>query len=123
MRQIIVDVLEFVNTNAVGPSLRPATSMMDHRDLRVICINLLAWWGRGTLMNSSHPYMPLSSRYPWCQRLAGMVQATPELQELVDLDEHSCRFAPTIARDEWQQINNYVQEHFRPPLRTKTPRV
>ena len=123
MRQIIVDILEFVNTNAVGVSLRPAASMMDHRDLRVICINLLAWWGRGTLMRSSHPYMPLSSRYPWCQRLAGMVQATPELQELLDLDEHSCRFAPTIAREEWEQINNYVREHFRPPLMTKTHTV
>ena len=118
MRQIIDDVLKFVQVGKVGSTLRPALSLMGQLELRVICINLLEWWGRGTLMRSSHPYMPISPSYPWCQRFSAMVQVSPELQEFVELDEYACRFAPGVARDEWQRINDYVREHYHPPLFT-----
>src|SRR5262245_17033060 len=106
MRQIIKDVTQFVQNESIGPTLEPAVSLMDRRELRVIGVKLLEWWGRSTLMRSSHPYMRVSPAYPWCQRFSAMVQKVPELQELVQLEEYACRFAPTVGREEWQEIND-----------------
>jgi hypothetical protein len=118
MRQIIVDVLQFVEAGDVAPSLQIALSLMGERDLRAICIHLLSWWGRGTLMHSAHPYLLLSSKYPWCQRLSAIVSAIPELRELVEIDEDACRFAGAVTSHECQLINTYVRQHYRPTLRT-----
>jgi len=88
---------------------------MDTRDLRELCVKLLAWWGRAKLMQSDHPEMAFSTDYPWCQRLVRMIQVTPELQELVEVSDRNCRFAPPVSREEWQRINDFVKENYQPP--------
>ena len=115
MRQIVRDTIEFIKSSSIGPSLRGAESIMDTRDLRELCLKLLAWWGRAKLLQSDHPELAFSMEYPWCQRLARMIQVTPELQDLVELTDRACRFAAPVSREEWQRINDFVKENYQPP--------
>jgi len=133
MRQIVRDIIAFTTSEMMGPSLQGAQSIMDTRDLRELCLKLLSWWGRPTLMASDHPEMAVSMDYLWCQRLARMIQVTPELQDLVELTDRSCCFAEPVSIGERQRINDFVKENYVPPsaiellsassgLATATPR-
>jgi len=113
---IIDEVLRFVQVGSDGPTLQPALSVMSQQDPRIICIKLLSRWGRGTLMRSTHPHLPLSKSNPWRQRLVMLVSKTPELDKLLELNEDACRFASSISREERQRINDHVRAHYHPPL-------
>ncbi|HUR45130.1 MAG TPA: hypothetical protein VMZ27_04560 [Candidatus Saccharimonadales bacterium] len=115
MRQIVRDIIAFTKSETMGLSLLGAQSIMEARDLRELCVKLLGWWGRPTLMASDHPEMAISMDYLWCQRLARMIQVTPELQDLVELTERSCRFAAPVSIGERQRINDFVKENYTPP--------
>ncbi len=120
MRQIVDDVLGLVRTGKVGPILRAVTPLITDLELRLICMNLIAWWGRSELMNSAHPVMSLPPEYPWCQRFRTLVEAVPELAELVEVDDQVCRFSASVTAEERQQINRYILDHYRPPLMART---
>jgi hypothetical protein len=120
MRQIVEDVLGLVRTGKVGPILRAVTPLMTELELRLICINLLAWWGNSTLMQSAHPVMSLPPEYPWCQKFRTLVEAVPELAELLEVDDQASHFSASVTADEREQITRYIHDHYRPPLMPRT---
>ena len=116
MRQVVVDVIDYLKTGTSGPTLRVASERFGAPDLRFFCIQLAGWWGRGTLMVSRHPYIPMGERHPWHARFREFVAAVPELSELVQFDDRGCHFAPGVPREEWQAINEYVRANYKPTL-------
>lgn len=114
MRKIVQEVVDFYNDSVAGPSLRPAEQAIGKLKLRIFCIELVDWWGRGTLLVSRHPYMRGNP-----DGFLAFVQVTPELAELVQFKDQTWWFADSICRDEWQSINDYVRANYKPPLLAK----
>ena len=114
MRNIVEEVVEYLQTGVPGPTLAEAEHEYGKLDLRLFCINLASWWGRGTLMKSRHPYMQIQAGVPWHERFRIFVASVSELRELVQFKDDGCHFSEAIPREEWQAINDFVRANYKP---------
>ncbi|MCE9555817.1 MAG: hypothetical protein K8T91_20915 [Planctomycetes bacterium] len=119
MRQIIEDICRYLSS----PKPVPETLIAAHRELedlelRFICLELASWWGRTTLLQSRHPYLTVPPVATWSKNLQTAVSVTPELCAIVRSEGDRYWFAEQLTREEIQEINAYVQEHYRPRLMT-----
>jgi hypothetical protein len=123
MRQIIKDIIEYVETGQRTESLQSACAEWSDLDVRLFCIKLSSWWARSTLMQSRHPYLSLSPACPWHPQFRAFVESIPELHELVRFHDGACHFSDTVAIEERSVINDYAKENYRPPLFTRSSAV
>ena len=112
---IVSELTEYASSGHVGSELSKA-SFGSHPSDRVVCIKLLSWWRRGTLLRSSWPYIELQRAHPWCERLITLVAAHPSFGKVIVVDGDTCKFAPHLSRDDWKVINEFVREHYRPVI-------
>src|SRR5262249_25049141 len=108
---------EYLRSGTPGLTLTPVRQQFDQLEIRLFCIHLAEWWGRGTLLASRHPYMPMSQSYPWHTRFRVFAAAVPELDEMVRFDDQGCHFASDIPREEQQAITEYVRANYKPTPR------
>jgi hypothetical protein len=116
MRDVVREVVAYVEKGVVGGTLQSASREFVALELRLFCIKLCSWWRRSTLIESGNSYLSLHEEFPWQIRFREFVAAVPELSELVCCDHESCRFAPAIAREEREAINEFTQANYCPPL-------
>lgn len=114
MRQVIRDIVAYVEGGGVGATLLPGQGFLDPKQLRFVCLSLCGWWGRGTLLRSRHPYLTFAPSM--AAEFRRFFEAVPELNGLITCDNACIRFAEGVTRDEWQMINSFVREHHRPQL-------
>lgn len=119
MRQIIKDVIDYVETGQKASSLQSACAEWGDLDVRLFCIRLSSWWARSTLMRSRHPYLSLSSAYPWHPKFRAFVESIPELRELVHFRDGACHFSDSVTIEDRSAINEYARENHRPRLCTR----
>jgi hypothetical protein len=118
MFEVVRDVVEYLRCGLAGGTLRAAEKKFGALGLRHFCIKLASWWGRSRLLQSRHPYLPMSQAYPWHTGFREFVESVPELRLLLQIEPDACHFSIEIPREQWQEINDYVRANYRPMLRT-----
>lgn len=121
MRQVIKDVIGYVMMGQQSSSLQSACAEWGQRDVRLFCVSLSSWWARRTLMQSRHPNLSLSA-CPWHPQFRAFVESIPELRDLIRFDDDACHFSDSVTASERRAINDYAQEHYRPPVFTRSQR-
>jgi hypothetical protein len=114
MNPIVSDIVIFVETGEVPGTLEAAHTEVGPHELRKVCLKLVGWWRRRLLMASSRSCIELSPKFAWCEHLRTVVGATPELEELLHVEEHECRLHDAVSRDEMAAMNAFVRENHEP---------
>ncbi len=120
MRNIVKEVIDFVEKGRVGAALRGMHTKFGKIELRLFCINLASWWARSTLMQSHHPYLPLHPTSPGYVPFCEFVMDVAELNDLVVVNGDRCEFRDSVSREEWNSINEYARLNYKPRLIRKS---
>ncbi len=114
MNPIVSDIVVFVETGEVPRTLEAAHSEVGPHELRKVCLKLVGWWRRRLLITSNRSCIELSPKCDWCEYLRAVVGVTPELEELLHVEEDACRFHDSVGRDEMVLMNAFVRENHNP---------
>lgn len=120
MRQIIVQMVRYIEQEGETPLLNPAEEKWGNKDLRLLVIKIVGWLksvARSPL--GRHRPLSLDSQYSWRQPLLEFIVDTPELSELFEPDPTGRKldFRDNIPLEERMEIQRYIDEHYRPPVR------
>ncbi len=116
---VVKEVVDYFKTGNAGTILTEVHRRLGDRELRVVCIELLGWWGSQYLMVSRHPYLLAPTDSPRTVRLRTVFALVAELSELVEERDWAFHFRAEISDELKRTINEYIREHFHPRLMTK----
>jgi hypothetical protein len=117
MRQIVQEVVAYIDWGKAGEGLREAELRFGADELRYFCMRLAGWW-YGELL-SDPPWqlstsLLIGSDHAWQQAFRMFIQSVPGLTELVKCDPIGLHFAESISQEERLAIQAWVREHHRP---------
>ncbi len=117
MRPIIVDLVEYVEQRTVGSTLAPVLENVGDIEVRIVAISLLGWLKD---MGRRGKQMPLAfnKKHTWCQNLLILLSDVPQLNELLQVAGEVVDFRDEITANERCEIEEYVDIHYNPKLRT-----
>ncbi len=116
MNPIVADIVHYVESGDTPSSLEPAQSKMGRHELRRVCLKLLGWWRQALVLAAERSCIELSAKLLWSVDLRILIESTPGLDKLLQIDEDTCGFHPGIDRAEIAAIHAYVRDHYRPTL-------
>lgn len=116
MREIVDEVVRYVEDRVASARLADAEKSLGRPELRVACMNLLGWLKRQANLKIQRPL--LLPKYEWANTLRRLVTETPELAEVFAVEPEQITFRAEIPLEERMEIEEFVHSRYNPRLRT-----
>lgn len=111
------DLLTFLNSGEVSSaSLRDAIQELGAKNVRVIAIELFTWLKRQRRFGHNKS-LELKQQYAWCQHLPRLLQVSPELGELLEVQGCEVNFKDGVSAEERVRLRELVARDYRPALK------
>jgi hypothetical protein len=117
MNAIIAEFVDYVENRTTGNTLASVQGKIEATDLRILAIKLLGWL-KEMARTGKHRPLAFNNTYTWCHNLLTLLSNIPQLNDLLVVDGNHIDFRDTLPADERVEIARYVDDHYKPKLRT-----
>jgi hypothetical protein len=112
MRQIVVDMVHFLATHEVGPSLETVRESMTEEELHACCGKLLSWI-RERGHGCPDGRYDLAIEKPFPRLVRDVIARSSELSAVFAVvDGRRLKYAPALGAAERARIEGYVDEKY-----------